>query len=144
LSIASFAGSLGAFAIVYGLATARRRGMSSTVLLLAGVTLTAFLGAVTLFIQYLTDFAESFRAVRWLMGSLDVGSYGTIVGALSPPAVARVGSPTPPRALALLSLGPDAAAARGVDVPRAERVALFSASLSTGAAVSLAGPIGFI
>jgi iron complex transport system permease protein len=144
LPVASFAGSLGAFAIVYGLATARRRGMSSTVLLLAGVTLTAFLGAVTLFIQYLTDFTESFRAIRWLMGSLDVGSYGPIVGALVPLAAATVGYATLPRALDLLSLGPDAAAARGVDVRRVERVALFSASLSTGAAVSLAGPIGFI
>jgi ABC-type enterobactin transport system permease subunit len=44
----------------------------------------------------------------------------------------------------VLSLGPDAAAARGVDVPRAQRLAFFSASLATSAAVSLAGPIGFI
>jgi iron complex transport system permease protein len=82
--------------------------------------------------------------VRWLMGSLDVGSYPPIVAALVPLAFAAVGYATLPRALDLLSLGPEAAAARGVDVVRAERVALVSASLSTGAAVSLAGPIGFI
>jgi iron complex transport system permease protein len=41
-------------------------------------------------------------------------------------------------------VGPDAAAARGVDVGRSQRLAFFSASLATGAAVSLAGPIGFI
>ena len=35
-------------------------------------------------------------------------------------------------------------AARGVDVTRAERVALVSASLSTGAAVSLGGPVAFV
>jgi iron complex transport system permease protein len=36
------------------------------------------------------------------------------------------------------------AASRGVDVARAERLAFVSASLATGAAVSLAGPVGFI
>jgi iron complex transport system permease protein len=41
-------------------------------------------------------------------------------------------------------MGADAASARGVDVVRAERVSLVSASLSTGAAVSLAGPIAFV
>ena len=144
IPLASFAGSLGALAIVYGLSTARRRGLSSTVLLLAGVTLTAFLGAVTLFIQYLADFAETFRAVRWLMGSLDVGSYSAILGALVPLAVAAIGYGTLPRTLDLMSLGRDSAAARGVNVARAERIALISASFSTGAAVSLGGPIGFI
>jgi iron complex transport system permease protein len=144
VSLASFAGSLGALGVVYALATARSRGMSSTVLLLGGVVLTSFLGAVVTFIQYLADFTQTFRTVRWLMGSLDVGSYAPIAAALVPLAVAAAGYATLPRALDLLSLGPDAAAARGVDVARAERIALVSASLSTGAAVSLSGPIGFV
>ena len=118
--------------------------MSATVLLLAGVTLTSFLGAIVLFIQYLADFADAFRTVRWLMGSLDVGSYGPIAAAAAPLAIAAVGYATLPRALDLLSMGADAASSRGVDVVRAERVALVSASLSTGAAVSLAGPIAFV
>ena len=42
------------------------------------------------------------------------------------------------------ALGRDQAEARGVDVVRAQRLAFFSASLATGAAVSLGGPIGFI
>ena len=49
-----------------------------------------------------------------------------------------------PRALNLLSLDADAAASRGVNVLRVQRVAFFSASMATGAAVSLGGPIGFI
>ena len=74
MPLASFAGSLGALAIVYGLSTARRRGTSTIVLLLAGVTMTALLSAVIAFMQYLADFTETFRNVRWLMGSLDVAS----------------------------------------------------------------------
>jgi iron complex transport system permease protein len=43
-----------------------------------------------------------------------------------------------------MSLGSDAAAVRGVDVRRTERVALLSASLATGAAVSVGGPVAFV
>jgi len=142
--LASFAGSIGALAIVYGLSAARRRGQSTMVLLLAGVTLTALLSAVVRFVQYLADFTETFQTVRWLMGSLDVAGYGPIVAAVVPMAVASVGFATLPRVLDLMSLGSEAAAARGVDVTRAERVALVSASLSTGAAVSLGGPVAFV
>ena len=70
------------WAIVYALASARRRGLSTIVLLLAGVTMTAFFSALILFTQYLADFTETFRTVRWLMGTLDVGSYAPILAAL--------------------------------------------------------------
>ncbi len=142
--IASFAGSLGAVAIVYALATARRGGLSTNVLLLAGVTLNSFFSALILFVQYLADFSQTFRTVRWLMGDLDVASYMPVVAALPFLATGFVAFAWLPRALNLLALGPDAAAARGVDVHRAQRLAFFSASLATGAAVSLGGPIGFI
>jgi iron complex transport system permease protein len=46
--------------------------------------------------------------------------------------------------LDLVSVGTESAAARGVDVARMERTALVSASLATGAAVSLAGPVAFV
>ena len=138
--LASLAGSVGALGIVYTLATARRRGLSTTVLLLAGVTMTAFFSAIIMFMQYLADFTDTFRMVRWLMGSLDVGSYAPILAVLPLLAVAFALLATLPRALDLLSLGVDAASARGVDVPYVERVALVSASLATGAAVSLGGP----
>ncbi len=142
--IASFAGSLGALAIVYGLSTVRRRGTSTMVLLLAGVTLTTLISAVVAFVQYLADFADTFRTVRWLMGSLDVAGYAPIAAALVPLALAGLGFATLPRVLDLVSLGAESAAARGVNVVRAERVALVSASLATGAAVSLAGPVAFV
>jgi iron complex transport system permease protein len=144
IPLASLAGALGALGIVYTLATARRRGLSTTVLLLAGVTMTAFFSALIMFTQYLADFTDTFRMVRWLMGMLDVGSYAPLAATIPLLAVAFGLFATLPRALDLLSLGADAAAARGVDVTRAERTALVSASLATGAAVSIAGPVGFV
>jgi iron complex transport system permease protein len=142
--IASFVGSMAATGIVYWLASSQRRGLSTNVLLLAGVTLNSFFSALILFVQYLADFTQSFRTVRWLMGDLDVGSYGPLVAALPLLLLAFAAFAVLPRTLNLLTLGTDVAAARGVDVARAERLAFVSASLATGAAVSLAGPIGFI
>jgi iron complex transport system permease protein len=144
VSLASLAGSIGALGIVYALSTARRRGLSTTVLLLAGVTMTAFFSALILFTQYLADFTDTFRTVRWLMGMLDIGGYAPILGVLPILTVAFALFATLPRPLDLISLGADAATARGVDVPRAERMALVSASLATGAAVSISGPIAFV
>ena len=142
--IASFVGSFGALAIVYGLSAARRRGTSTMVLLLGGVTVNALLSAVIAFVQYLADFTQTFRNVRWLMGALDVASYAPIAAAIVPMAISWAGFATLPRVLDLLSVGHDSAAARGVDVERTERVALVSASLATGAAVALAGPVSFV
>ena len=142
--LASFVGSMGALVIVYGLSAARRRGTSTMVLLLGGVTLQALLSAVIAFVQYLADFTQTFRNVRWLMGSLDVASYSPIGAALVPMVIAWAGFASLPRVLDLISVGSESAAARGVNVEWTERVALVSASLATGAAVSLAGPVSFV
>ena len=124
----------------------RRRGAAARramVLLLGGRRrCSAALGASIAFVQYLADFTDTFRNVRWLMGSLDVaqlradrrraGADGDRVRRASRRC----------RACSIsISLGSESAAARGVDVERAERVALVSASLATGAAVSLGGPM---
>lgn len=142
--VATFAGAAGALGIVYAMSIARRRGTSSTVLLLAGVALSAFLGALNRFIQVLGDYTDTFRSIRWMMGSMDVGSYTDIVVALVPITAASVAIATLPRELDLVSIGAEAAESRGVDVRRAERVALVGASLLTGSAVSLGGPIPFV
>jgi len=142
--VATFAGAAGALGIVYAMSIARRRGTSSTVLLLAGVALSAFLGALNRFIQVIGDYTDTFRSIRWMMGSMDVGSYTDIVVALVPIAAACIAIGTLPRELDLVSIGAEAAESRGVDIRRAERVALVSASLLTGSAVSLGGPIPFV
>jgi ABC-type Fe3+-siderophore transport system permease subunit len=144
IASASLGGALVAVSVVYALASVRRSGLSTTVLLLAGVTLNAFFSALILFVQFLSNFAQVFRALRWLMGDLDVGGYMPIVAALPFVVIAFVAFAWLARPLNLLSLGADAAEARGVDVVRAQRVAFLSASLATGAAVSVGGPIGFV
>jgi iron complex transport system permease protein len=142
--LASLAGAVVAAAIVYWLATRPGRPISTSVLLLAGVTLNSFFSALILFAQFLADYAQVYRAARWLMGDLDVGGLSPLLGALPLVLGAFTVFAILPGALNLLSIGADAAAARGVDVARAQRLALGSASLATSAAGSLAGPIGFV
>ncbi|MEW5982726.1 MAG: iron ABC transporter permease [Acidobacteriota bacterium] len=144
VTAASFAGSLFAVGIVYALARTHQRRFSTNVLLLAGVTLNSFFSAVILFVQYIANPAEALRTVRWLMGNLDVAGYLPIVASLPLFAAAFLAFAWQPRALNLLSLDEDAAAARGINVVRSQQLAFFSASLATGAAVSLGGPIGFV
>jgi iron complex transport system permease protein len=142
--LASLAGAFLAAAIVYALATRPGRPISTTVLLLAGVTLNSFFSALILFVQYMADFAETYRTVRWLMGDLDVGSFNPVAATLPLLLAAFAIFALLPSSLNLMSVGTHAAATRGVHVERAQRLAFLSTSLATGAAVSLAGPIGFV
>lgn len=142
--LASLIGALSAAALVYMLASAPRRPLSTAVLLLAGVTLNAFISAVIVFVQYMSDFAESFQAVRWLIGDLDVGAYVPVLGALPLLVASFVLAAYLASSLNLLTLGGDVAATRGVNVQRVQRLAFFGASLATSTAVSLAGPVAFV
>ena len=141
---AAFVGAAGAVSIVYALARARSRGLSTDVLLLAGVTLNAFFSALILCVQYFADFADSYRTLRWLMGDLDVSSYAPILSALPLVLLAFGAFGWLAKPLNLLSLGVDSAETRGLSTAHAQRRAFFSASLATGAAVSVGGPVGFI
>ncbi len=141
---ASFAGSLLAVGIVYALARARHSGMSTNVLLLAGVTMNAFFSALILFVQYFAGYAETYRILRWLMGDLDVSSYQPLLTALPLVVVSFAVFAWLARPLNLLNLGAESASTHGLDVTRAQRAAFVSASLATGAAVSVGGPVGFV
>ncbi|MFC4358834.1 vitamin B12 ABC transporter permease BtuC [Halobium salinum] len=112
-------------------------------LLLAGVAVQTFLGAVTSFL--LLQSGESMReVVYWLMGHLDGSGWNEVVG------VALV---VPPLVLVLLVfgrdlnvllLGEDDAASLGIEVERTKRLLLALASVVTAAAVSVSGVIGFV
>ncbi len=143
-SAASFIGSLGAVAIVYALARGRHRGLSTNVLLLAGVTMNAFFSALILFVQYFADFSQTYRILHWLMGDLDISGYQPLTTALPLVVLSFVAFVWLARPLNLLSLGAESAGTRGLHVAGAQRAAFLSASLATGAAVSVGGPIGFI
>jgi iron complex transport system permease protein len=142
--MASLIGAVIGAAIVYRLATLRRAPLSTSVLLLAGVTLNAFFAAVTMTLQYVADFTQVARAARWLMGDLDIGGLTPLAAALPLLVPAALMFACLPSSLNVLSLGADAAAGRGVDVHRVQRLSFVGAALATAGAVALAGPVGFV
>jgi iron complex transport system permease protein len=144
VALASLLGALGATAAVYLLASAPRRPTSTAVLLLAGVSLNAFISALIVFVQYLSDYTQTFRVMRWLVGDLDVGGFAPVWAAAALLGLVLVLVAPLASTLNVLTLGPGLAAARGVNVVLSQRLAFFTASLATSAAVSLAGPVAFI
>ena len=104
----------------------------------------AFFSALILFVQYFADFSQTYRILHWLMGDLDISSYEPIVTALPLAVVSLAVFAWLARPLNLLSLGTESAGTRGLNVTGTQRAAFCSASLATGAAVSVGGPIGFI
>lgn len=142
-SLAGFGGALLAVLLVYGLARAKG-GFATDTLLLAGVAVNFFFSSLILLIQYFSDAGETFRMIRWLMGGYSViGSLtpkvlgGFVIAGLSVCILLT-------REMNLLLTGDELAGARGVNVHRTRKLLFFSASLMTGAAVALCGPVGFV
>jgi len=140
---AAFAGALVTTAALYAIAAVRGR-VSATHLLLTGVVFNAFASAAIVFVASLAGLSEGTSLFLWLIGSLSA------VRAEAAPIVAAflalgLGCALPLlRDLDLLSLGEESAAQLGVDVTWLQRVLLLSTSLMVGAAVSVAGLIGFV
>lgn len=143
VAAASFAGAVGATALVVGLAW-RGHGVETGTLLLAGVAVSLSASAFILFIQYLSDATQTFRMVRWMMGGLSVVGYRDVLWVL-PWVVAGSAVLLVLRwDLNQLLTGEELAAGRGVDVSRLRFLVLGVTSLMVGALVAVTGPIGFV
>jgi iron complex transport system permease protein len=94
--------------------------------------------------QYMSDFTQSFRIVRWLMGGVETVGYSGILTLIPFLAVGAALIFASLRELDLLSLGDDIAAGRGVEVTRTRRRVFLAASLLVGGVVSICGPIAFV
>ena len=140
----AFVGAVAATFLVYGIAAVGGH-FSMATLLLAGVAVNAFLGAVISAIIILLPDNEALREILfWLAGGLDSRAWEhvhisapLIVGAI---AVILVRA----RDLNLLMLGDDEARALGVRVGLTRVVLLAAAALATGAAVAVSGTIAFV
>lgn len=140
---AAFAGSALTIAAVW-LLSRRDGALPAGTLVLSGITINLFLSSLILFIHYLADFAESYQMVRWLMGGLDIVDIRVVLRLLPFAALGLALLVWHARDYNVLSLGDEQAAALGVDVKRLQRRTFVAASLVVGAAVSAAGPIGFV
>ncbi|HRQ31547.1 MAG TPA: iron ABC transporter permease, partial [Anaerolineales bacterium] len=140
--LAAFLFGLLTVAVVYFLA---RVGQTTPVtnLILAGVAVSAFATSLMSFLMLRSD-GELRRAMSWLMGgSIQLGWSFTF--AILPYLLLGLGVLIfSGHALNLLQFGDEQAQQLGLDVTRAKRIILISASLATAAAVAFSGIIGFV
>lgn len=139
----AFAGGLVALVVVYRLAVAAGR-LDPRTLVLAGVVVGSFAAAVTSAILVLSDAARLRNAFLWLLGGFSAASWPAVLLFLAYAAPALVTLLLLARRFDLLALGEEPAAHLGVDVDRARRVAYLAAGLVAGAAVAVAGVVGFV
>jgi iron complex transport system permease protein len=115
-----------------------------TTILLAGVTINILCGAAILLLRYLVSPHLLVAMDRWMMGGLDIVGYRDLIALLpfALPGLALLVASA--NALNQLALGEEMALGHGVSVGAVQKKILLGTGLSCAAAVSLAGPIGFV
>ncbi len=140
--LSAFGGALTTIAIVYLLARIGKT-VSPTTLILAGVAVSSFASSLTSFLMLRSD-GELHRAMSWLMGgSIQLG-WLPVLAILPYLAVGLLILTLGGHALNLLQFGDEQAQQLGLNVVSARKILLAAASLTTAAAVSFSGIIGFI
>ncbi len=142
-SLSAFIGALFSVLLVYGISQIKK-GFSTATMLIAGVAINFFFSSLILFIQYLSDFANSFRIIRWLMGGFEIVGFQPVMTILPFVVVGTVTIFLLIHELNLLILGEDIALSRGVAVKKIKAMLFFATSFMIGSVVSICGPIGFI
>ncbi len=144
LPVFAFAGAALALLLVYGIAAVGGR-LSMATLLLAGVAVNAFLGAVISAVIYLLPGEGPLREILyWLAGGLDSRSWDHVRIALPPIVVGAAALALTARDLNLLALGDDEARSLGVRTGATRTALLAASALVTGSAVAVSGSIAFV
>lgn len=135
-------GLLSAWAVTH---LGRVDGRTSTaVVILAGIAVNSIAGAGIGLLTYLANDAQLRTLTFWTLGSLSGATWPDIRIAVFLVVVGSVILVALRHPLAMLELGEREASHLGVDVERTKRIALAVVALLVGAAVSLAGVIGFV
>ncbi len=142
--VAAFGGALAAVALVYRLSLVAGRRLDPRVLLLAGVVVGSFAGALMSAILVLSPAAGIRNAFLWLLGGFGAASWQGVgifaAYAVAPLALIALHA----RGLDLMVLGEEPAHHLGAAVERTRRVVYLSTALLTAASVATCGIIGFV
>ena len=139
--LAAFAGAILTVLAVYQIARVGRT-VPTTNLILAGVAISSFTGAVTSFLM-LNSTGELRRAIVWLLGGSTLTGWQPVV-AIFPYVLVGLGALlTMGHGLNVLQFGDEQAQQLGLPVERVRRLVVLAATLTTAAAVAFGGIIGF-
>lgn len=141
----AFVGALAAGVLAFVIAHTAGR-LTSTRLLLAGITVGYLLTAATSFLVFAAGSAEGARSVMfWLLGSLSLAAWdGLLVAALVVVASTTVLFTLAGRRFDALAIGDETMMGLGLSPQRLRVILLVLVSLCVGVLVSVAGSIGFV
>lgn len=143
LPLVAFVGGVAGVAATYVLGSGIGGSTATGVIILAGVAVSAFAGAVQTFVQQRYD--DSLRSVySWLLGQLVTSRWSEVLTVLPYVLLSSVVILGYRRVLDVMAVGDDEAAGLGVDPARARLVLVLAATLGTAAVVSVSGLIGFV
>lgn len=144
IPIAAFIGALAAVALVYRLSLVAGRRLDPRVLLLSGVVVGSFAGALMSAIIVLSPSAGIRNAFLWLLGGFSSASWQALAVFAAYASVPLVLIWLSARNLDLIALGEEPAHHLGADVDRTRRLVYGSTALLTAASVAACGIIGFV
>jgi len=142
IPVGAFIGSLGTIAAVYQLAKVGKI-VPLTTLILAGVALGSFTSALTSFLMLISD-QMILQAMSFLLGGSTVTGWEPLVIALPYFSIGIILILLSGHSLNVLQFGEEQAQQLGLQVEWAKLFIIISASLTTAAAVSFSGVIGFV
>jgi iron complex transport system permease protein len=140
---AAFLGGWGATILLYAVSSRQGRTSVAT-MLLAGIALGALAGAATGILIYMADDRQLRDLTFWGMGSLGGASWQKLIVAAPLILPVLLLSPMLARGLNMLALGEAAALHAGIEVERIKTLTILCVAAASGAAVAIAGGIGFI
>lgn len=143
LPLCALAGALAATAFMHRAAVIEGRVVVA-LMLLAGVGINALAGAGTGLVLFFADDDQLRQFTFWTLGSLGQVTWPRLAAAVPFVLPAIILVPRHARALNALLLGEAEAGHLGVDLARLKRTLVFATAAGVGAAVSIAGGIGFI
>ncbi len=143
LAVSAFLGACGTGLMVLRIATFRGQTQVTT-LLLAGVAVQALVIAFTGFLIFLADDDQLRDLTFWTMGSLGGATWSHILTVVPFVLFPLVILPTLGRVLNAFSLGESSALLLGIPVQRLKITLFILSTLAVGAAVAVAGTIGFV
>ena len=143
VSIAAILGAAAVTGLLFAIAQAGGR-LSIVTVLLVGIAINALAGVGIGFFQYISDDSQLRTLTFWMMGSLGRADWNSLVPGTVLMLIGFGLLIQTHRSLDLLQLGEPEAEFMGVDVAYLKKKIIFGSAIGVGAAVSLAGMIGFI
>ena len=143
LPVAAFLGALAATTALYRIATRESR-TSAAIFLLGGLAIAALANAGIGLLIFIADDRQLRDVTFWMLGSLSGATWPKAIAIAPFPALLLIAMPLIVRGLDLLVLGESEAFHMGVEVEKLKRRSIMLVSAMTGAAVAVAGVIGFV